>query len=286
MLLLPLDSPGFFVLEVHSPGATLGGVAVARHVDGRALYAYAGDSAGRLWRFDLTGDLPWSQAKARKPLFTATRADGTPQAISVAPAVMFGPGGGYLVAFGSSGDGANTLYAFHDRLAGPRNAGRDDLVRRRAQRDGDGLRIEGRALDYGEHAGWYLDLACGAGERMAGLEASSGLLIASTSVESADGCSYALAPLTGMAPGPGLTGKRTDGAAASVAELFAVGPAEVVASSPLGKTQLLTYRLGRRDGDGKLQVLQELRVERRSGRLSWRELPHWRALHRSSKEKP
>jgi type IV pilus assembly protein PilY1 len=286
LLLLPLDGPGRFVVEVHSPGATLGGVAVARHVDGRALYAYAGDSLGRLWRFDLTGEVPWSQPKVRKPLFSATRADGTPQAISVAPAVMFGPAHGYLVAFGSSGEGANSLYAFHDRLGKPRNAHRDELVRRRAHRDGDGLRIAGGAVDYGRDAGWDLDLACGEGERMAGLDATGGLLVASTSVATVDGCSYALVPLTGLAPEAALTGKRTDGAAASLAELVAVGPADILASTPVGKTLLLSYRLGRRDGDGKLHTLQEVRVQRRFGRLSWRELPHWRALHRSSKETP
>lgn len=289
LLLLPLDKEGHFVLEVHSPGATLGGVAVARHTDGRALYAYAGDSAGRLWRFDLNGDAPWSQPKLRKPVFTATRADGLPQPITLAPAVMFGPGKGYLVAFGTSGDKGNTLYAVHDRLGKPQNLGRDKLVRRKAVKEGDGLRIDGRAVDYDEDAGWYLDLACGAGERMAGLEAHGGILVASTSIASDDaegaGCSYALASLTGLPPDKAITGKRVD-RADGIAELVAIGPADTLASTPHSATRVQSYQLVRRDLDGKVHQLQDIRIKRKYGRLTWRELPHWRALHKKSKESP
>jgi type IV pilus assembly protein PilY1 len=286
LLMVPLDRSGHHLLEVHSPGATLGAVAVARHADGRVLYAYAGDSMGRLWRFDLTGETPWSQARQRKPIFSATRADGSRQPIVIAPSVMFGPDGGYLLAFGTSASHGNTLYAFHDRMRTPDNANREDLVKRAALPYLNGVRIEGRPFNYARHRGWYLDLTCGTGERMAGLDAKGGLLIASTTLEEGDGgCTYVLLPVTGLPPDRALTGKRMKGLLEN-AELIAIGPEEVIESTPFRSTRQRNYQLVRRDADGNVHKLQEVRTVRRYGRLSWREIPHWRALHHAARRPP
>lgn len=286
LLMVPLDRHGSHLLEVHSPGATLGAVAVARRPDGRVSYAYAGDSLGRMWRFDLTGDTPWIQPKQRKPIFSATRPDGVRQPVQAAPAVMFGPDGGYLVAFGTSGASGNTLYTYHDRLGPPRNAGRDDLARRRSRREGDGQRIEGPAFDYRERSGWFLDLRCGEGERVAGLQARGGLLIASTVLDQEEaGCTYAFLSLTGLAPDKALTGKRSEGLLED-AELIAIGPEQVLERSRNRTTREHLYQLARRDADGHLHKVQEVRITRRYGRLSWREIPHWRSLHQAARRAP
>lgn len=71
--------------------------------DGTPDVAYAGDLKGRLWKFDLSsaseGD--WKVAFGGQALYAAKDASGDVQPITTAPAWMFHPDGGILVAFGT-----------------------------------------------------------------------------------------------------------------------------------------------------------------------------------------
>ncbi len=71
--------------------------------DGTPDVAYAGDLKGHVWKFDLSsaseGD--WKLAFGGRALYTARDASGSAQPITTAPAWMFHPDGGILVAFGT-----------------------------------------------------------------------------------------------------------------------------------------------------------------------------------------
>lgn len=161
--------------------------------DGNADYAYAGDSLGNLWRFDLLSasqdglqkDPPPHTASADSfrlsfagnPLFTApTRGDSeTPPAITLAPAAMGHPSeSGYLIVFGTGQNhlaadaDQQSLYAIWDRQTQGQQTGAADNARfneLQEQRIGDPLRLTNAAIVWQmpNHAplgkrGWYIDL--------------------------------------------------------------------------------------------------------------------------------
>lgn len=185
--------------------------------DGSVMFAYAGDLQGRLWRFDLA-------AKTALHVFTARDAAGRAQPISHAPRVLYGPGGGYLVMFGTgklieqadllpSSFLPQSMYAFHDRLQSPAGppATRADLAAR-ALSGGDAYAVGGSVIDYfgpRPRLGWYIDFANtqSDGERIAASAfASSGTVVFSSILPGADACAtpssriYALDALTGLVP--------------------------------------------------------------------------------------
>lgn len=83
-------------------GMGMPGVAVAP--TGNALYAYAGDLQGNLWRFDLTGgSTKWVEnAPETSVLFVAKDSSGsTRQPITVVPFVTLNVIGGYQISFGT-----------------------------------------------------------------------------------------------------------------------------------------------------------------------------------------
>lgn len=76
--------------------------------DGSTRFLYAGDTQGNLWKFDFTGNAPWSAANvlgpSPRPLMIAMSgiaADAKRQPITVAPEVGVGPDGGAIVLFGT-----------------------------------------------------------------------------------------------------------------------------------------------------------------------------------------
>ena len=200
--------------------------------DGSAILAYAGDLQGRLWRFDLA-------AKTARHVFDARDDAGRAQPISHAPRVVFAPGAGYLVLFGTgklleqadllpSSFRPQSMYAFHDRLepSGP-SATRAQMTARTLSGTGDYV-VKGAPVDYfGPRArlGWYLDFAGSRsdGERLAASPAAvDGAVIFSTMLPGADACAsassrvYALDALSGLVAGAegipasqAVTGKRS-----------------------------------------------------------------------------
>lgn len=221
-----------------SPAANaLAPPAITLNLDGSAHSAYAGDLQGTMWRFDLpggggSGSGGGGRAGTGAALFHARTADGKAQPIAEGARVLYAPGGGYLVAFGTgkrlesadlSADvdsgrfGPQSLYVVRDRDSGPLTAavGRSVLAQRRLFADSDtadGYRIDGAQFDYngdgaGVRQGWYLDLpnAQRDGERLAAAPQRSGAaLIFSSMAPAADRCrpimrSYVVDSLSGLA---------------------------------------------------------------------------------------
>ena len=156
---------------------------LAIDADGSARHAYAGDLHGRLWRFSFGSKL--SGGNLSVPLFVARDSAGAAQPISHAPALVFAPGGGYLVLAGTGKymEQTDTLpasftpqsfYAIHDSLADPVTSigGRAALAPRTLSGTGPYI-VRGAPLVYaGAEAkqGWYVDFPNTAidGERLAG----------------------------------------------------------------------------------------------------------------------
>lgn len=162
--------------------------------DGSTRLLYAGDTQGNLWRFDFTGNAPWSKALGanRLPLMVAmsgSGADAKRQPITVAPEVGIGPGGGAMVLFGTgkfvgpedlgrASRGVQTIYGVYDNgTAIPAGEARMQLQPRNAgPATGNAFPpIVGDAFAYGAfdrktnaRRGWYFDLPAGPerGERV------------------------------------------------------------------------------------------------------------------------
>jgi type IV pilus assembly protein PilY1 len=93
--------PAFSSTSV-ATGMGMPGVAIGRA--GNALYAYAGDLQGNLWRFDLTnGRSRWTESSVDTSiLFIAKNSAGTArQPITVVPFVTQSVAGGYQISFGT-----------------------------------------------------------------------------------------------------------------------------------------------------------------------------------------
>jgi len=210
MLPAPVDSALVNAL------ATPGDFAAA---DGWTRWLYAGDTQGNLWKFDFTGNAPWSEANALGlggvPLMVATSggANAKRQPITVAPEVGVGPNGGAIVLFGTgkfvsaedmgrASRGAQSLYGVYDSgTAIPASETRTQLQARRAvAAAGQSLpAIVGEPFVYGagtssavSRRGWYFDFpgALELGERQVSrLALSDGYLFFNTLIPNAEACS-------------------------------------------------------------------------------------------------
>lgn len=159
--------------------------------DGAVRFLYAGDTQGRLWKFDFTGNAPWNEGNAlsfqSRPLMVAMGegAAGRRQPITVAPVVGIGPSGGAIVLFGTgkfvspedigrASYSLQTVYAVQDNgTAIPAGAARSQLEPRRAvAASGEAsAAITGEDFVYGKpggRRGWYFDLPASSsqGERL------------------------------------------------------------------------------------------------------------------------
>ena len=196
--------------------------------DGVVRYAYGGDLQGNLWRFDFSGNAPWSGAvgpgPGKKPLFVARDAQDRRQPISQQPLVVYAAGGGYLVLFGTgqmiaqadrlpAGFAGQSYYGILDHLDDPPVivGSRGELTPRVLASASDlaALTLTGGAIEAGSK-GWYVDFLQSAqtGERsVASGVLVDGQLLFNTLVPGLDACtpassrSYALDVLTGLGSG-------------------------------------------------------------------------------------
>ena len=317
LFLLALDKPpterwqrdvNYYKLDAPAaaPGEpnTLGQPGVVTVADGSVRYAYAGDLQGTLWRFDMGGTPPFLSG----PLFEARDDAGRRQPIAHAPRVVFAPGGGYLVLFGTGSIEetqpadftAQSLYAVKDSAAKPlaKVHGRRELARRTLSGEGK-YTIEGDEFDYtGPRAkkGWYFDFpqAITDGERLAASAVlAGGTVLVSTSVPGADPCAapftrtYVLDTLTGFAfdsrsvPLSGSsTGQLAKGRLPVVLQLGAIAGAP----TPTGGARV-ARKLGivHLQSDGAAPAVQQLDVSVPARRISWREVANWQELHDAAK---
>ena len=287
--------------------------------DGALRYAYAGDLQGNLWRFDFNGNAPWANAvgpgAGGRPLFVARDADGNRQPITQQPLLAYAGVLGYMVMFGtgrlietadrsSASFSPQSYYAIIDSLQTPPDlvAGRRQL----AERVVDGatgnllLKISGDKIDMADK-GWYLDFlqASTTGERSInrGLLAGGEVLF-NTLLPGADAChasrsrSYVLNVLTGLPDDSSSVTAMPPEAPITALLLpdYAAVPALLPTSSvrerngPAGRIGVeRNFAVVNVTGQARLVVAGNLRVTRRAGRLSWREVANWRELHEAAR---
>jgi type IV pilus assembly protein PilY1 len=287
--------------------------------DGALRYAYAGDLQGNLWRFDFSGGAPWLNAAGpgagATPLFVARDASGQRQPITQQPLLAYAGVRGYMVMFGtgrlietadrsSTNFSAQSYYAILDSLQTP-----PDLVsgrRQLAERVVDGatgnllLRISGDKMDAADK-GWYVDFlqAATTGERSInrGLLAGGEVLF-NTILPGADAChasrsrSYVLNVLTGL-PDDRSTVSGMPAEAAITALLlpdYAAVPVLLPTSTvrerngPAGRIGVeRNFAVVNVTGQARPVIAGNLKVTRRAGRLSWREVANWRELHEAAR---
>jgi type IV pilus assembly protein PilY1 len=314
LFLLALDKPAterwqrdinYYKLDVIPavPGLAnaLGQPGLVRASDGSVRYAYAGDSHGTMWRFDLS-KLPFSIG----PLFEARDDEGRRQPISHAPQAVFAPGGGYLILFGTGSQDGQTanfavqsFYAVKDSAASPPEMvnGRSELVRRTLSGD-ETYTIDGDEFDYtGPRArkGWYFDFPYSStdGERLGASPVVAGrTVLVSTVIPGADPCAgpstrtYMLDTLygfafdsSGAALGGNSTGKKRKGPLPVILQLSAIS----AAPTPTGAARV-TRKLGvvHLQADGGAPEVEQVDIGVPAGRVSWREVANWQELHEAA----
>ena len=290
--------------------------------NGALRYGYAGDLQGNLWRFDFGGGAPWNNAvgpgAGGTPLFVARDAGGTRQPITQQPALAYADGGGYLVSFGTgklieqadrtaASFAPQSYYAIRDSLRTPAEliTSRRQLTQRVLDGDINAalLGIDGERMAF-DSMGWYVDLLQAAitGERSidSGVLAGGTLLFntllpASNPCDKARKRTYALNVLTGLAddrsvvtnPPPATMLERP--VVGLVSDTYAATPFLVPAASsvtprdPTRRTRVdkeftIADVTGQRN-----ETIGLVKVKSRAGRLSWREVGNWRALHEAAK---
>ncbi len=266
---------------------------------GRAIRAYAGDLQGNLWRFD------FDTLRAHR-LFIAHDRSGARQPIAYAPKMVFAPGGGYLVVFGTgklieesdllpASVRQQSLYAVLDSGAAPGPmVSRAQLAERTLTAGEADFAVMGERFDYfGPDAkkGWYFDFP-GDGTRAAGSPASVGGAILIATMLSGPGKTtvdsrlYVLDALSGFAHA--ADGRPKPGAPT----------AQMTASNPTGPVLYLDFALdkGARNATGGATATRRVTlagaragappltvdVRYRAGRLGWREVANWQELHHAA----
>jgi type IV pilus assembly protein PilY1 len=319
LFLLALDKPakerwqlGVNYYKLAAPAPTpgqanaLGQPALVTAADASVRFAYAGDLQGTLWRFDFSGKPPFASA----PLFEARDEAGRRQPIAHAPRVVFAPGGGYLVLFGTGkliedadlqpADFApQSFYAVKDSAASPPVpvSGRSELARRTLS-GGANYTVEGKQFDYagaGARKGWYFDFpnARTDGERLAASPVlASGTVFVSTIVPGGDPCAapstrtYVLDALTGFAflaggeaVSGGVTGQLAKGAAGALPVLLELGASTGLRNATGGAGATRKIGIVNLQGDGAAPDVQQVDVTLPARRISWREVANWQELH-------
>ncbi|WP_247310741.1 pilus assembly protein [Ralstonia pseudosolanacearum] len=257
LFLLSLDKPAgaawqlgtnYYKIVTPAPGATppystangLSSPTVILSANGSVMHAYAGDLQGNLWKFVLSGDsttwkadtaLPAYGGTAGTPLFAATDTFGRRQPITIAPRVIYAPGG-YMVLFGtgkyyeSADTGTptqiNSFYGIYDDNSNSNYVkNRDKLNTVKASLSADGKAVVLSSSDYalgysaGRYAGWKLDFPDQTEKQVTAITVSDGIVIFN-SLTGSDGCgttggsnSYTLNALTGMPLSGNLSGYKS-----------------------------------------------------------------------------
>lgn len=258
--------------------------------DGAVLYMYGGDTQGNLWKFNFTGDAPWSASNALAfdgtPLFVARDDSNRRQPITISPEVAIGPGGGAVVLFGTgkfieNADAApesyttQSMYAVYDNGAAVTN-GRTSLQSRTATAvtGSTGYTVTGSTFAFGEYQsalgtasprrGWYFDLpnSVDQGERqVTEMDMAAGYLFFNTLIPNSNVCgaggggrSCAVNAATGLTNGESC-GLSTVGLLSSPI-LIEEGAGAYSATDAIGrrneKKRLSVINLGTGNGNGSI----------------------------------
>lgn len=290
--------------------------------DGAVRYAYAGDLQGNMWRFDFTGATPWSGARTSStPLFTAKDDSNNRQPITEQPKVVFAPGGGYVVLFGTgkyvedadAAAGNFKTQSFYAVLDTTYNAdavtGRSQLEKRTLTKyttgGSDAMTFSGNDFTYGTTSdskkGWYFDFldsggVTGTGERsVTNPLVAYGRLFFNSLVTGSDPCStgggrtYGLDVLTGLPVGGAVTGDTSTVGMLSSPVLFdigtTVGDRDSIGKRVVNKkATVFNFGTGGKAGTAAPASNGNFAFVPPAGRSSWREILNWQELRDAAKQ--
>ena len=288
----------------------LGAPNVVYGPNGAVSYAYAGDLQGNMWRFDFTSGNLSTATTSTKPVFTAKTSGGVTQPITVQPQIVFAPGGGYILLFGTgkyleSFDATpanyitNSYYAILDTTYdADAVASRSELEARTPTTSGNGFQISGANFTYGVGAGtkkgWYMDFynSQSTGERVHHTLTSAlagNYLFFNTLILSNDPCSggsgrkYAVDVLTGLNSDVTgtlstiglLTSPIVINISTSAASRNSTGARKVTT-----KISVRTAGTGNSSGTTSENSSAADAVTR-AGRISWQEIRNWQELKKT-----
>lgn len=280
LLLLALDQPRTspwqpdrtaYAVTVPRAGSRggLGAPAVALGPQGTATLAYAPDTQGQIWRFDLSRGPTWRQAlgtnetQRRTPFFKATSRGGSLQRV-LGPILLAATAGGPLLVFTAiDAHGAATVYGVADTGTSG-NLSRDNLSRLNANEDADGVAI--RADGGGASNGWHVDLPKGQAVDDLTAAGTHGVLLTTRDASGRERA-YLLDPRTGLPPNKdGRTGHVLTGT--PLITMHAAPPAHMPGGVAVQAVHTTMWQL---NGE-RAQRLQSRSYTRQLGRLSWREV--------------
>lgn len=288
----------------------LGAPNVVYGPNGAVSYAYAGDLQGNMWRFDFTSGNLSTARTSTKPVFTAKTSGGVTQPITVQPQIVFAPGGGYILLFGTgkyleSFDATpanyitNSYYAILDTTYdADAVASRSELEARTPTTSGNGFQISGANFTYGvgtgTKKGWYMDFynSQTTGERVHHTLTSAlagNYLFFNTLILSNDPCSggsgrkYAVDVLTGLNSDVTgtlstiglLTSPIVINISTSAASRNSTGARKITT-----KISVRTAGTGNSSGTTSENSSAADAVTR-AGRISWQEIRNWQELKKT-----
>ncbi|MRW87404.1 pilus assembly protein PilY [Pseudoduganella sp. FT26W] len=276
--------------------------------DGALQYAYAGDLQSNLWRFDFSGNAPWSKAVG-SPLFVAKDAKGHRQPITEQPLLAYAKVRGYVVLFGtgrliekadrSTSPVTQSYYGVIDSLQTPQEVitGRSQLTPRFLDGSGALLGITGVPMA-SESKGWYVDFVQGTERSINAGVLSDGAVLFNTVLPGTDVCSatrsrsYALNALTGLPDSDRFTAilPTKDAIVGLMLPDYMPMPLLLPQSATPGPRDPTGRIVQSKDAAllqvgeaGKISTIGSMKAARRAGRLSWREIANWRELHEAAK---
>jgi len=273
--------------------------------DGAVNFAYAGDLQGNMWRFEFTGNDLTKAKTATTPVFTAKTPTGETQPITVQPQIVFAPGGGYILLFGTgkyvetydvtpANYLVNTYYAILDTTyTADAVTGRSQLAPRTATLSGTGLTLTGDAFTYGTTTGtkkgWYFDFydSKNTGERihhtLPGTTAGNYYFF-NTLIPSNDPCSggtgrkYMVDVLTGLSSD--VTG--TLSTIGLLTSPIVINMSTTVGDrNAVGGRRITTGISVRSSGPKGSENVSAPSATTRAGRLSWRELENYDEMRKT-----
>ncbi len=283
-----------------APNVTYGG-------DGAVNNLYVGDLQGNLWRFSFVAGGFSNLIRTPTLLFSAKSANGKPQAITVQPQIVFAPGGGYLVLFGTgkyleasdivaSNFNQNSYYAILDTTYNSDVVtGRNQLAQRVLTPTGNTFVISGKNFSYGtkpdSSKGWYFDFENSqlTGERIhhdlpgtviGNYYGFNTMTLTGNSCSPGSGRRYLVDVLTGLSAGEtGVTsGIGLTSAPVTLHVSTTVGDRTVT-----GSRRVTSTFVQRNQGPGGSEVTVLPEVVTRAGRLSWLELQNYQELRKEAR---